>query len=76
MTCFEILYFYTSANDYPHGIFTLKKENQRILVTPHMTRLLLVNVTRDQGLFDKVAVGFSVEYENVSCKTVILNKLD
>ena len=58
--------FFYRANDDPHGIFALKPETQQLIVTQHMARLLRINVTRDQGSFDKVAVGYSVEFNEVT----------
>ena len=54
------------ANDDPHGIFALEPQNQRIVVTSRMTRLLRVNVTRVQGTFGTVTVEFSFRFDEVS----------
>ena len=66
-------FFCRRANDDPHGIFKVEPQNQKIVVTRHMSRLLRVNITRDQGLFDRVAVEFSVEFDQVGIFAQILN---
>ena len=61
------------ANDDPHGIFSVYPDNQLIVVTSQMARLLRVNVTREKGSFDSVAVEFLVDFDEVSYCSGLLN---
>lgn len=58
--------FFTSrvrANDEPHGIFSLKPEQQSIVVVgsgSQVNRALVINVTRLAGLFGNASVGYKI----------------
>lgn len=51
------------ANDEPHGVFSLKPEQQSILVVgsgSQVNRALVMNVTRLAGLFGNTSVGYRI----------------
>ena len=53
-------------NDDPHGIFAVFTGLQSVRVNPDMTRSALVNITRQQGQYGMVRVGFTLVYDQVS----------
>lgn len=58
--------FFTSrvrANDDPHGVFSLKPEQQSLVVVgsgSQVNRALVINVTRLAGLFGNASVGYKI----------------
>lgn len=51
------------ANDEPHGVFSLKPEQQSIVVVgsgSQVNRALVMNVTRLAGLFGNASVGYRI----------------
>lgn len=51
------------ANDEPHGVFSLKPEQQSVVVVgsgSQVNRALVVNVTRLAGLFGNASVGYRI----------------
>lgn len=51
------------ANDEPHGVFSLNPELQSVVVEvsgSQVTRALLVNVSRFEGLYGNASVGYKI----------------
>lgn len=60
------LIFRVSANDEPHGVFSLSPHQQAVVVDvsgSEVTRALALNVTRLAGLFGNASVGYKISGE-------------
>lgn len=57
-------WFSVSANDDPHGVFTLPSEHQSVLIGQNLIRSIQMNVTRLAGMFGDVAVRVQILSDN------------
>nr|XP_006812422.1 PREDICTED: G protein coupled receptor 98-like protein isoform X1 [Saccoglossus kowalevskii] len=56
--------FYILANDDPHGVFSVRSEDQTVVVKSDLSRFVSINVTRSAGTTGDVRVVFSLEYDS------------
>ena len=62
--------FSYSANEDPHGVFSIESGSAQLLVDSNLRRNLAFNVKRDGGKFDKVEVSYEVTYTGPRAVTI------